>query len=103
MRTEMSAMESMRPFGRSYAGTQPRRAAQQRLSVCQGRSIMAFSAVQFFHQLPEIGGQLGLVRAQVLSQPFADRAANRSAGRTIDFFFAVLVDNAGHREFRFAL
>jgi hypothetical protein len=57
--------------------------------------------LQFIHQVPEMGRQLGVFGAKVLSQPFADAAAYRSAGGAIDLF-AALVDSV-HRGFRFAL
>jgi hypothetical protein len=48
-----------------------------------------------------MGRQLGVVRAKVLLQPFADGTADRSAGGAIHLF-AALVDSV-HRGFRFAL
>jgi hypothetical protein len=66
------------------------------------QSIAAVLSLQFVHQVLEMGRQLGVFRAKVLPQPFADTTADRSAGSAIDLF-AALVDSVGHRGFRFAL
>jgi hypothetical protein len=58
--------------------------------------------LQLIHQVPEMGRQFGIFRVQVLSQPLTDGTANRSAGRAIDLF-AALVDSVGHRGFRLAV
>jgi hypothetical protein len=65
------------------------------------QSIAAVLPLQFIHQVPEMRRQLGIFRAKVLLQPFADGTADRSAGGAIDLF-AALVDSV-HRGFRFAL
>jgi hypothetical protein len=65
------------------------------------RSIAAILPLQLVHQVPEMGRQFGVFRAKVLLQPFADGAADRSAGGAIDLF-AAFVDSV-HRGFRFAL
>jgi hypothetical protein len=65
-------------------------------------SIAAVLLPQLIHQMLEIRRQFGIFRAKVLSQPFADATAYRSAGSAIDLF-AALVDSVGHRGFRFAL
>jgi hypothetical protein len=64
-------------------------------------SIVSVLSLQFIHQMPEMGRQLGVFRTKVLLQPFADATADRSAGGAIDLF-AALVDSV-HRGFRFAL
>jgi hypothetical protein len=66
------------------------------------QSIAAVLPLQFIHQVPEMGRQLGVFGAKVLPQPFADTTADRSAGGAIHLF-AALVDSVGHRGFRFAL
>jgi len=48
----------------------------------------------------EMGRQTRGVRTKVLPQPFAHGVADRSAGLAIDWF-AVVVDSAVHRRFRF--
>ena len=65
-------------------------------------SIAAVLPLQFIHQMPEMGRQLGVFRAKVPLQPFANATADRSAGGAINLF-AALVDSVGHRGFRFAL
>jgi hypothetical protein len=65
------------------------------------RSIAAVLLPQLIHQVLEIGRQFGIFRAKVLSQPFADATADRSAGGAIDLF-AALIDSV-HRGFRFTL
>jgi hypothetical protein len=65
-------------------------------------SISAVLLLQFIHEVPEIRRQLGIFRAKVFLQPFADGAAYRSAGGTIDVF-AALADSVGHCGFRVVL
>jgi hypothetical protein len=65
------------------------------------QSVAAVLPLQLVHQVLQMGGQFGIFRANVPLQPFADGAANRSAGSAIDLF-AALVDSVGHRGFRFA-
>jgi hypothetical protein len=77
---------------------QPRRCSVQSRQV----SISAVLLLQFIHQVPEIRRQLGIFRAKVFLQPFADGAAYRSAGGTIDVF-AALADSVGHCGFRVVL
>jgi hypothetical protein len=64
-------------------------------------STAAVLPLQRIHQVPEMGRQFGIFRLKVLLQPFTDGTADRSAGRAIDLF-AALVDSV-HRGFRFAL
>jgi hypothetical protein len=63
------------------------------------QSAAAVLASQLFHQVPKARGQLGMLGAKVLLQPFADGAANRPAGGTVELFAALV--EAGHRQFRF--
>jgi hypothetical protein len=65
-------------------------------------SIAVILPLQLIDEVPEVGRQLGIFRAKVLLQPFADGTADRAAGAAIDLF-AAFVDSVGHRGFRFAL
>jgi hypothetical protein len=64
-------------------------------------STAAVLPLQLIQQLPQMGRQLGILRANVLPQPFADATAYRSAGGAIDLFAALV--HSVHRGFRFAL
>jgi hypothetical protein len=66
------------------------------------QSIAAVLLPQLIHQMLEMRRQLGIFRAKVLLQPFADATAYRSAGGAINLF-AALIDSVGHRGFHFAL
>jgi hypothetical protein len=85
----------MREIGALEARTLPS------LKRCQLSTVVVLPS-QRIHQVPEAGRQLGIFRAKVLLQPFADGTADRPAGAAIDLF-AAFVDSVGHRGFRFAL
>jgi hypothetical protein len=105
----MSVIESMRRCHRSRCQTQPvyaRKSLPQLQNPSRFKrrrpSIAVVLPLQLLHEVPELGRQLGIFRAKVLLQPFADGAANRSAGDPIDRF-AALADSVGHRGFRSGL
>jgi hypothetical protein len=99
----MSVIESMPAFHRRRSQTQPCSIDENAAVIvryAERRSVAALLTLQLFDQVPQAGGQLGIFRAKILPQPFADRPANRKAGRTIEFFAAIV--DGRHLEFRFA-